>query len=203
MPLPPPDVSDGLEVRFQVEPDLQAADPMTRRLEGYALVYGVTATIQTRAGAFQESFAPGACTASLAGGADVRLLVEHQPALLLARSLAGNLVLSEDSRGVHFRAGLPDTQLGRDTFENVRVGNYRGMSFGFAPLEMQRQTQGGRAVGVVHRTVTLREITITALPYYPETSVATRSRIVIEAAAEGSLDLRLRALKARLSTKGF
>ncbi|WP_431856611.1 HK97 family phage prohead protease [Azospirillum sp.] len=188
-----------LEVRFAVDIEMRAVDDTARTLQGYAAAFNVKTKIRSWSGEFEEVLEPACFADTLAKQADVRALVEHDYRSLLARTSAGNLVLEEDARGLKFSMNLPDTQLGRDTYENVRVRNYTGMSFGFMPLKMKQDfDERGRLVRVSHQSVDLREITITSMPAYPKTSVAIRSLITRSASLlPGSLDLRLRIAKLR------
>ncbi|WP_448208477.1 HK97 family phage prohead protease [Azospirillum sp. sgz302134] len=190
-----------LEVRFALDVDVEmrAVDDGTRTLRGYAATFGTKTKIRSWNGDFEEWLEPGCFADTLAKGTDVRALVEHDYRSLLARTAAGNLVLAEDAKGLTFALTLPDTQLGRDTFENVRVRNYSGMSFGFNPLKMKQDFDGkGRLIRVAHQSVDLREITITSMPAYPRTSVAIRSLFTRpDPAPADTLALRLRLAKAR------
>jgi uncharacterized protein len=142
-----------------------------RRLEGYAAVYDVA----TQIGDFTETVAPGAFARSLAAGADILALADHDATKVLARTKAGTLRLSEDSRGLHFETvDLPLTSFANDTLELVRSGNAGGASFAFRVMD------GGERWDGNHRTllaVDLREISIvSAFPAYDGTIVHTRSR---------------------------
>lgn len=188
-----------LELRFLLEADaeVRALDDGARRLAGYAAAFNVRTKIRSWAGEFEEVLLPGAFAESLRSKKDIRFLVEHDPRLLLARSSAGTLTLVEDAKGLRFETALPDTQLGRDTYENIRVKNYIGMSFGFNPLRMKQDFDDrGRLRSVAHESVDLREVTVTSMPAYPKTSVAIRSLFPPSAPPIG--DLALRARVARL-----
>ena len=63
---------------------------------------------------FHESIASTAFRDSLASGADILALVDHDAGRLLARTSSGTLRLGTDSRGLHFELDLPETTLGRD-----------------------------------------------------------------------------------------
>lgn len=187
-----------LEYRFSLDLDMRAVDDGARTLSGYAAMFGVKTKIRSWSGEFEEVLESGCFADVLAKKTDVRALVEHNYSSLLARTSAGNLVLEEDARGLKFSMNLPDTQLGRDTYENVRVKNYTGMSFGFRPLKMKQDfDERGRLIRVVHQSVDLSEITITSMPAYPRTSVAIRSLFTGAGPAPGSFDLRLRLAKLR------
>lgn len=185
------------ELDWRPTPDLELrfapTEAASRRLEGYAARFGAKTKIRGWAGDFTEWLEPGCFADALAKGGDVRALFEHDPHQLLARTSAGNLTLTEDAKGLRFVLELPDTTLGRDVIEQVRVGNLRGMSFGFRPVKMDQEFDAaGKLLSVAHRAVDLREITITSLPAYSQTSVALRS--AVEAAAPGDLTLRYRLL---------
>lgn len=144
-------------------------------LYGHAAVFGRDS--EPIGGRFIERIAKGAFREALASKQDVRALVEHDPTKLLGRTGSGTLRLSEDETGLAVELPLPNTQIGRDTMEMIRRGDYRGMSFGF------KVTRGGDswdrsqpiAVRTVNRVAKLFEVTITAAPAYLDTSVALRS----------------------------
>ena len=109
-----PDPSPTLERRVACE--WRAAG---RRLEGYAVRYGV----ETRIGTFVERVAKGAFDASLASGRDVLALVDHDPKALLARTGSGTLELRSDGDGLAFTINLPDTGLGNDVLALAERGD--------------------------------------------------------------------------------
>lgn len=152
-----------------------------RTLTGYALVYGSEARI----GAGVETIAPGAVSASLAGGRDILALVDHDPAKVLGRTRSGTLKLSEDSRGLAFTIDLPDTGAARDVLALVERGDAGGMSFGFTVPSGGDERSGNRRT---LRSIVLHEISVvTSFPAYAATTVEARVR------AAGDLELmRLR-----------
>jgi HK97 family phage prohead protease len=155
----------GIEIR-------QLADGKPR-LKGYAAVFN---SRSLDLGGFVEVIRPGAFTRSLNAGTDVRAFVEHTPSLIIGRRSAGTLNIGEDARGLRVEITPPDTQAARDLAANIRAGNLDGMSFSF------RVAKGGEAWDVNARPplrelldVDLREVSVCALPAYPETAVALRS----------------------------
>lgn len=186
------------ELRWTNDAELRAVDDQTRRLTGYAATFNTPTKIRSWSGEFDEVIDVGAFSDTLRSGADVRLLVEHDPRSLLARTSATNLTLAEDAKGLRYEVTLPDTTLGRDTYEQVRVGNYKGMSFGFRPVKTRTQYDDkGRLRSVSLQSVDLREITITSMPAYPKTSVALRSLFTRSADQADTISLRLRLAKLR------
>lgn len=102
----------------------------------------------------------------------VLLLYGHDLNSVLARSDAENLQLRADDKGLWFRATLPDTTLGRDTYTNVANGNLKGCSVGFK-IGDDKWLQGndGQVIHHIRSFDQLIEISITPIPAYTETSV--------------------------------
>ena len=102
----------------------------------------------------------------------VLLLYGHDLNSVLARSDAENLQLRADDKGLWFRATLPDTTLGRDTYTNVANGNLKGCSVGFK-IGDDKWLQGndGKVIHHIRSFDQLIEISITPIPAYTETSV--------------------------------
>lgn len=102
----------------------------------------------------------------------VLLLYGHDLNSVLARSDAENLQLRADDKGLWFRATLPDTTLGRDTYTNVDNGNLKGCSVGFK-IGDDKWLQGndGNVIHHIRSFDQLIEISITPIPAYTETSV--------------------------------
>ena len=71
-------------------------------VHGHASVFNV---LSEDLGGFRERIAPGAFTGVL--DADVRLLVNHDPDRILARTKSGTLRMSQDDTGLAFEAELP------------------------------------------------------------------------------------------------
>jgi HK97 family phage prohead protease len=149
--------------------DLELRAASGRRLVGYAATWDTVATI----GAFSESIRKGAFAASLAAGADIVALVDHDPAKLLARTRNGSLTLAEDDTGLAFTIAVPRTTLGDDVLALAEARSLGGMSFGF------NVPAGGDEWRGDHRTLTnvrLAEVSIvSSWPAYSRTSVAARS----------------------------
>ncbi|HBO8903674.1 TPA: HK97 family phage prohead protease [Pseudomonas aeruginosa] len=140
-----------------------------RTLFGYAARFGEPTPIE----GFTEIIQPGAFSRSLAGpaAASIRAVYEHKDAALLGRVGAGTLRLTEDDVGLAFELDLPDTTVGRDVAELVKRGDVAGCSFGFV-------SGSERWEGATRHLldVDLHEVTITASPAYPSTTVQVRSK---------------------------
>lgn len=160
-----------------------------RRLEGYAATFGPAADL----GGIRETIRPGAFARSLASGADILALADHDPARVLARTRSGTLRLAEDSKGLSFALDVPDTQAGRDVLALAERGDLGGMSFGFTV------PKGGDAWSGENRelvNVNLMEISVvSAWPAYPETAVAARARSIGRLVTPAEARFRLACLR--------
>jgi HK97 family phage prohead protease len=155
----------GLEVRFI------AGKP---RLTGYAAMFN-TRSLPYADGAFVEVVKPGAFTRSLTKS-DIRAFDGHDQSKILGRQSAGTLVIEEDTKGLRVDITPPDTQVGRDIVENIKLGNLDGMSFGFLPTANGVVWDLTKRPAIRNLTdVDLVEVSVVALPRYPDTSVALRS----------------------------
>ena len=103
-------------------------------------------------------------------------LHHHKAELILGRTSAGTLQLKQDQRGLAFEVELPDTNAGNDVLVGVERGDLRGASFAFkVPQGGDRWTrQNGKRVREL-LNVNLHDISITAMPAYPDTEVARRA----------------------------
>jgi HK97 family phage prohead protease len=143
-----------------------------RKLEGYAALFDVETRItDPDRGGFREIIRAGAFSNDL--NRDILFLADHDPARLLGRTKSGTLRLASDTKGLHFEADVPDTQLGRDMLALAERGDLGGMSFGFdVPQGGDTWTGDLREL----RAIRLFEISaIQAFAAYPQTTVHARS----------------------------
>lgn len=201
MTAPKPETApDGRETRtISVQLELRAAsDGETgRTAAGYAVLFNNETDI---GGDWTETIAPGAFTNSLATR-DVVALHSHDTGRVVGRAGAKTLTLRQDATGLAFENALPDTTDGRDLVVSIGRGDIPGMSFGF----VTRKQEWDETVDPPHRTIIeaeLLEITYTAFPAYPDTSVGLRSLDAIKAEKRehnkaGALS-RLAARRARV-----
>lgn len=163
----------GREIRALAEPlELRAADADAAEqiAAGYAALFDVATDI---GGYWTETIASGAFARSLAER-DVIAVHSHDTGRVVGRMRAGTLELKEDRKGLAFTNALPDTSDGRDLAVQISRGDIAGMSFGF----ITRKEQWDETVDPPKRTILeadLHEITYTAFPAYPDTSVGLRS----------------------------
>lgn len=142
------------------------------RLEGHAAVFGRPSE---DLGGFIETIRPGAFARSLGSGRDVLALVGHDQNMVLGRRASGTLTLAEDETGLAYSIDPPPTGFARDLLVSVNRGDIAGASFSFRVVDEAWEFP---AEGPAHRElidVDLIEISIAAMPAYPDTSAAVRS----------------------------
>lgn len=162
------DAYDGAKCEVRIEQE--AGKPP--HLRGYAARFNI---LSNDLGGFRERIMPGAFSSAMQSGVDVRALVDHDKSKLLGRTSAGTLKLGQDDRGLWFDIEMPDVQYARDLQVLVKRGDYRGMSFGFlTPKNGDRFVREGAAAIRELLAVDLKEITVTSIPAYPDTSLYLR-----------------------------
>jgi HK97 family phage prohead protease len=158
-----------IEWRESLEVRQTAAAPTAagEYLEGYAIVFnelsGLVSDRQTR-GTFREVIAPGAFTQSLRDN-NISLVFLHSDNSEYADTASGTLTLTEDSKGIRFRAQLPP--YANTLKAKIQSGAIRGMSFGFHPRDVEVQADGTRVV----KRGDLRHISPVFNPAYAATEV--------------------------------
>ncbi|RUW49798.1 HK97 family phage prohead protease [Mesorhizobium sp. M1A.F.Ca.ET.072.01.1.1] len=140
-----------------------------RTLVGYAVVWDSDTTI---ADYFVERIAPGAFTKALRG--DILALYDHDMGRVLGRTRSKTLRLSEDSHGLKVEIDVPDTSDGNDLWVLVGRGDVSGMSFAFRATKQEWDESGDMPTRTVIEAE-LFEVTATANPAYPDTTLAARS----------------------------
>jgi len=157
----------GLEFRA-------AEDGKPATLRGYAAVFNKPSL---DLGGFIEVVRKGAFSRALSDGSEILALAHHDTRLVLARRSAGTLTLTEDDVGLLVEIKLAETSHARDVAEDVRARNIEGMSFGFV-TRRDAWTAGENGQPDVRELldVELIEVSPVAIPAYPDTSIATRSR---------------------------
>ena len=144
------------------------------KLAGYCAVFNKPSH---DLGGFREIIKPGAFKRTLADSAHVVALNNHNADQVLGRVGSGTLRLEEDDTGLRFELDLPDTSYARDLSALVQRGDVAGCSFAFSvrPGGELWEESNGQSIRTLS-ALDLGEITITAQPAYPDTSVAKRNR---------------------------
>lgn len=111
---------------------------------------------------------------------DVIMQYDHE-GRVFARKSNGTLMVTPDEFGLHIRADLSGTEIGRQLYEEIKGGYTNKMSFGFTVKEDERNIEENKETGVtkVMRTITeiskLYDVSAVSLPANPATSISSRA----------------------------
>ena len=111
---------------------------------------------------------------------DVIMQYDHE-GRVFARTSNGTLELRTDDHGLHIRADLSGTEIGRQLYEEIRGGYTDKMSFGFTVDEDERLIQEDNENGTmtVLRTIKrigkLYDVSAVSLPANNATEISARS----------------------------
>ena len=156
-----------------VEQDTRSSDGALR-LKGTAAVYG-SPSVDI---GFREVLEPGSLRPAIDDD-DIMLLWAHDESQPLARVAAGNLRLTETSRGLEFEAELANTSTARDAIALVKSGVVRAMSFAFSMTggKDRWETRDGESWRFIERLGRIFEISLVSTPAYTSTNVAARQLV--------------------------
>lgn len=178
--------------RFAVD---AAADFKTREegedlfIEGYFSVFNSPYrmwedyTEIVRNGAFRETLRKD----------DIRALINHDTTLVLGRTAAGTLELSEDEHGLFGRVKVNrNDQDAMNAYARVQRGDVTQCSFGFDVLDFDTEVEGGHTTCYL-RNVKLYEVSVCTFPAYTDTQVQARNAAACE---ERRAEARRRVVEA-------
>ena len=163
------------ERRYVERPVELRADGETlpRTLVGYAAVFDTWALIGSGKLRFRERIAQGAFAKTIRES-DVRLLVNHEPAPVLARTKNGTLQLSEDDVGLRVEAVLDaENPAVAAVIRQIQRGDVDQMSFAFDVIRDEWNTDADPPERTI-REVRLWDVSVVTFPAYEETSVHVR-----------------------------
>ena len=119
-------------------------------------------------------------------GDEVWAAVNHNMERIIGRRGANTLVIEEDDLGLRYRADVADTSFGRDLVVQVRRGDFKGSSIGFAVADggVTRKREGDVTVRTVTEVGFLRDVGPVHTPAFEGTSVSMRSVEILRSEAE-------------------
>ena len=133
-------------------------------LTGYALLWNV---LSTDRGGFKVRLMPG----SARFAAPTLALWHHDASQPIGSTANGTLRLFPDDVGVRVEIDLPDTTTGRDA-ERLVTGRYvQGMSFAMVATPTFHETTENGYTVLNATDYLVDEVTVTAIPSFPQTSV--------------------------------
>jgi uncharacterized protein len=156
---------------YSAELRVEQRDGKPSLITGYPAKFG---KLSRNLGGFRERINSGAFTRTLAEGADVRALINHNPDLVLGRSTAGTLRLKEDSIGLRMEIDPPDTQAAHDVMTSISRGDVTHGSFRFRVRDDNWKTEDGGTVREL-QDVDLADVSVVTFPAYEDTVTSVRS----------------------------
>lgn len=163
---------DNRQLRSKMTEFKTREDGEELRIEGYFAVFNSNYEI---APGMSESIAPGAFSETISG--DIRALINHDTTLVLGRTKANTLQLSEDSHGLFGSVTInPNDQDAMNLYSRVQRGDVDQCSIGF---NIRSENTDIREDGSVHWTiedVELFEISCCTFPAYEETNISARAK---------------------------
>ncbi len=163
------------ERRYINGSEVRQVNENSRTIRGYAATFGVSYNM----GWYDEELSRSAFQNTEMS--DVRALDNHMPDRILGRTKAGTVRVGVDSIGLWYEADLPNTTVGNDMMENIRLGNVDQSSWGFR-LRFNKDTRGdkwelrdGRDYRILTDVETIFDVSPVTFPANPDTSVAKRS----------------------------
>lgn len=130
-------------------------------------------------GGFRERIQRGAFRKVLDRNPDVRLLFNHNPDHVLARTTNGSLELREDPKGLRVYAELAQTTLAKDLRVLIQRGDVSGMSFGFrVDTDVWNEEDDGELIRTIVSFSDLFDVGPVTFPAYVQTDASMRSRVL-------------------------
>lgn len=171
----PGTLKNSIEYRVVTEFELRAAEDGKKFIEGYAIKWDQLSVPLGYYNKFREKFQSGAFDDYFKSDGDTKFLVDHETGKVLGRSNKGTLSLKSDATGLKYSLEIPNTTLGNDAHEDVKVGNKEYISVGFRKIaESWDESDENNVI----RTITkanLPEISLTAWPAYEQTTASARN----------------------------
>jgi len=157
-------------------------------VEGYAAVFDEPTELWP---GMWEVIRPGAFKRTLGHGADVRMLFNHDPNIVLDRTRNGRLELWEDARGLGYRGHIdPEDTEAMNLYRRIKRGIVDQSSFAFA-VEQTGETfgeyQGDGDLREILR-VKLFDVSPVTYPAYQNTEVQARAVLAFRNAPKKSED---------------
>jgi len=167
----------GTEYRFLNGADFKGEFRLEKRDGKPTLIVGYPAKfnkLSQRMWGMRENILPGAFKRTLAEGADVRGLLNHDPNLILGRTKAGTMRLKEDSTGLRMEIDAPDTQMARDLMTSIDRGDIDQGSFRFRTITDNWRMENGETIRDLV-DVDLMDASVVTFPAYEDTDIGIRS----------------------------
>lgn len=144
------------------------------QIAGHAAVFD---RLSKDLGGFVERVAHGAFKRSINSGADVRALFNHDPSLILGRSVSGTLKIGEDNIGLAYEINLGNQSYARDLYESIQRGDITQSSFGFFNSHdaWSRTDAGYPLRTLIENEINDGDVSPVTYPAYPDADSGVRA----------------------------
>lgn len=150
---------------FNVKAETRADEQDGKKyIEGHAALFNE----ETWIGDFREYIATDAFSDVLKD--DTRVLFNHDPSQILARTTNKTAEIKQDEKGLHYRFEVPNTTLGNDLFELVNSGIINQSSFGFTIKDEKWQRDEEGTIREITKVGKLFDVSPVSFPAYEQTS---------------------------------
>jgi len=152
-----------------------------RYIVGYASVFNKQSRLIFEGGRrFKEIIKDGAFDEVLRSEElNVIANLNHNDGNMLGRTKSGTLELTVDSYGLRYKIEVPDTQLGNDTYSQVKRGDIFESSFRFGSLaknvSWERDRQTGELLRYVNKVDRLADVALVTNGAYASTDIEARN----------------------------
>lgn len=161
------------EAYFKSDIKVRSEQDGKKYLEGYFIRFNQETELWKDT---YEVIAPGAANKSLREN-DIRVLFNHDSAIVLARTGNNTATLRADATGVWGSIEInPNDQQANDIHARVERGDINGCSFGFFPTDEKRLEQEDGSVKYVVKEADIIEVSVVTFPAYPQTQIEARAK---------------------------
>ncbi|MBK5458043.1 HK97 family phage prohead protease [Peribacillus sp. TH27] len=130
---------------------------------------------------FKEKIRRGAFQRAIANKQrDIDFLLEHKSNQILSSTRNGSLHLEEDSVGLKMTAKIAKTSYGKDSYELIKSGILRNMSFGFKNIRDSWKKTTGDLYERTIEELLLYEVSVVKDPAYSQSTIAARGIDLVE-----------------------
>lgn len=162
-------------------PELRAdaTNPTSRKVEGMGIVYNSLSKnfAPWDTNGYYEIIEPGAAR-GLLDDDEIMILFNHEDNLVLARNKATAQLVESDA-GVRYSFDAPNTSVGNDLLENLKLTNIRKSSFAFTAAEAVTERRKWEGIGEINlrriiKFKRLFDFSPVTRPAYKDTTVGKR-----------------------------